>query len=53
VVLTFEVFDKVGEDEAQGIMVVPDWLGSMMARKIKYCEQLELVARRLGGQGIR
>ena len=52
-VLTFEVFNKVGEDEAQGILVVPDWLGSMMARKIVYCEQLERVARRLGGQGIR
>jgi hypothetical protein len=52
-VLAFEVFDKTGEDEAQGILVVPDWLGSMMAREIKYCEQLELVARWLGGQEIR
>ena len=40
VVLVFEVFDKAGEDEAQGILVVPEWLGSMMAREIKYCEQL-------------
>ena len=52
-VLTFEVFDKAGEDEAQGILVVPDWLGSVVARKIKYCEQLELVAGWLGGQEIR
>ena len=49
----FEVFDKAGEDEAQGIPVVPDWLGSMMAREIKYCGQLELVVRWLGGQEIR
>jgi hypothetical protein len=35
VVLTFEVFDKAGEDEAQGILVMPDWLGSIMARKIE------------------
>ena len=49
----FEVFGKVGDDEAQGILVVPDWLGSVMARKIEYCEQLELVARWLGSQEIR
>ena len=36
VVLVFEVFDKAGEDEAQGILVVPDWLGSMMVREIEY-----------------
>ena len=36
---------KAREDEAQGILVVPDWAGSMMAREIEYCEQLELVAR--------
>jgi hypothetical protein len=53
VVLVFEVFDKAGEDEAQGILVVPDWPGSMMAREIKYCEQLELVARWPGGQVAR
>ncbi len=53
VVLTFEVFDKAGEDEAQGILVVPDWLGSMMAREIEYCEQLGLVARWSGGQEAR
>ena len=47
------MFDKAGVDEAQGILVVSDWLGSVMARKIEYCEQLELVDRRLGGQGIR
>ena len=45
VVLACEVFDKAGEDEAQGILVVPEWLGSMMAREIKYCEQLKLVVR--------
>ena len=45
VVLACEVFDKAGEDEAQGILVVPEWLGSMMAREIKYCEQLELVGK--------
>ena len=40
-----KVLDKAREDEAQGILVVPDWPGSMMAREIKYCEQLELVGR--------
>jgi hypothetical protein len=38
VVLVFEVFDKAGEDEAQGILVVPDWPGSVVAREIEYCE---------------
>ena len=47
------MFDKAGEDEAQGILVVSDWLRSVVVRKIKYCEQLELVARWLGGQEIR
>ena len=40
-----KVLDKAREDKAQGILVVPDWPGSMMAREIEYCEQLELVAR--------
>ena len=40
-----KVLDKAREDEAQGILVVPDWPGSMVAREIKACEQLELVAR--------
>jgi hypothetical protein len=53
VVLVFEVFDKAGEDEAQGILVVPDWLGSVMVREIKYCKQLELMARWPGGQETR
>ena len=53
VVLVFKVFNKAGEDEAQGILVVPDWLGSVMAREIKYCEQLGLVARWPGGQETR
>ena len=39
------VLDKAREDKAQGILVVPDWPGSMMGREIKYCEQLELVGR--------
>ena len=39
------VLDKAREDEAQGILVVPDWPGSMVAREIECCEQLELVAR--------
>ena len=39
-----KVLDKAREDEAQGILVVSDWPGSMMAREIEYCEQLELVA---------
>ena len=39
------MLDKAREDKAQGILVVPDWPGSMMAREIEYCEQLELVAR--------
>ena len=45
VALVPRVIDKAREDEAQGILVVPDWPGSMMAREIKCCEQLELVAR--------
>ena len=49
----FEVFDKAGEDEAQGILVVLDWPGSMVAREIEYCGQLELVARWPGGQEAR
>jgi hypothetical protein len=53
VVLKFEVFDKAGEDVAQGILVVLGWLGSMMAREIKCYGQLEPVAWQLGGQGIR
>jgi hypothetical protein len=40
-----KVLDKAREDEAQGILVVPDWPGSVMAREIECCEQLELVAR--------
>ena len=48
-----EVFDKAREGEAQGFLVVPEWLGSMMAREIKYYEQLELVVRWPGGQEIR
>ena len=45
VALVPKVLDKVREDEGQGILVVPDWPGSMMAREIKYCEQLGLVGR--------
>ena len=44
VALVPKVLDKAREDEAQGILVVPDWPGSRMAREIEYCEQLELVA---------
>ena len=40
-----KVLDKAREDEAQGILVVPDWPGSMVAREVKCCEQLELVGR--------
>ena len=39
------VLDKAREDRAQGILVVPDWPGSMMLREIRHCEQLELVGR--------
>ena len=53
VVLACEVFDKAGEGEAQGILVVPEWPVSMVVREIKYCEQLELVVRWPGGQEIR
>ena len=53
VVLVFKVFDKARGEEAQGILVVPDWPGSMMAREIEYCEQLELVVRWPGGQVAR
>jgi hypothetical protein len=43
------VLDKAREDEAQGILVVPDWSQSMMAREIRCCKELELVGRwRLG-----
>ena len=45
VALVPRVIDKAREDEAQGILVVPDWPGSMMAREIECCGQLELVAR--------
>jgi hypothetical protein len=40
-----KVLDKAREDEAQGILVVPDWPGSMVAREIEACEQLELAGR--------
>ena len=40
-----KVLDKAREDEAQGILEVPDWPESVMAREIRCCEQLELVAR--------
>ena len=50
VVLVFKVFDKARGDETQGILVVPDWPGSMVARGIEFCEQLELVARWPGDQ---
>ena len=37
-----KVLDKAREDKAQGILLVPDKGGSMMAREIRHCEQLEL-----------
>jgi hypothetical protein len=39
------VLDKAREDGAQGVLVVPDWVGSMAAREIEFCEQLRLVDR--------
>ena len=39
------VLDKAREDEAQGILVVPDWSQSMMAREIRCCKEPELVGR--------
>ena len=51
VALVSKVLDKARVDEAQGILVVSDWPGSMMAREIEYCEQLELVARWGSGGG--
>ena len=39
------VLGKAGEDGARGVLVVPDWPGSMMAREVKFCERLRLIAR--------
>jgi hypothetical protein len=39
------LMDKAREDGAQGILVVPDWPQSMMAREIRGCEELKLVRR--------
>ena len=40
-----KVLDKAREDGARGVLVVPDWPGSMMAREVEFCGQLRLVAR--------
>ena len=37
--------DKAKEDKAQGILVVPDWPQSMMARETRCCKELEVVGR--------
>ena len=39
------LMDKAREEGAQGILVVPDWPQSMVAREIRACEELELVGR--------
>ena len=39
------LMDKAREDGAQGILVVPEWPQSMMAREIRACEELKLVGR--------
>ena len=39
------LMDKAREDGAQGILVVPDWPQSMMAREIRGCEELKMVGR--------
>ena len=39
------LMDKAKEDKAQGILVVPDWPQSMMARETRCCKELEVVGR--------
>ena len=39
------LMEKAREDRARGILVVPDWPQSMMAREIRCCEELEVVGR--------
>ena len=37
--------EKAREDRARGILVVPAWPQSMMAREVRCCEELEVVGR--------
>ena len=39
------LMEKAREDRARGILVVPDWPQSMMAREIRCCKELEVVGR--------
>ena len=39
------LMDKAREEGAQGILVVPDWPQSAVAREIRACDELELVGR--------
>ena len=43
--MVMRVLDKAREEGAQGILVVPDWPGSMVAREIKFCEQLQYAGK--------
>ena len=39
------VVEKMVQFGARGVLLVPDWPGSMMAREVGQCRQLELVGR--------
>ena len=39
------VLEKAKEDRAQGVLLLPDWPGSMMAGEVRQTRQLELVGR--------
>ena len=42
----FEImWQRMREDKGQGILLVPDWSGSMIAREIRHWRQLELVGK--------
>ena len=45
VALVPRVLDKAREDRARGILLVPDWSGSMMAAEVRQLRQLKLVGR--------
>ena len=45
VALVPRLMDKAREEGAQGILVVPDWPQSAVAREIRACEELELAGR--------
>ena len=43
VALAPSVLDKAKEDRAQGILLLPDWPGSMLAMEVRQLRQLKLV----------